>query len=90
MSSVPRDANRVPSIMVTSNVDGKTPMAVWVNPTNHGIKAEDGTTGTGFPFVNAERDDNRVTVLWGTSTDGTTILPIYGNPLTGAILIKST
>ena len=90
MSSSPRDDNRVPAVMVTSSADGVTPMRVYVNPSNHGLKIEDGSTGSSFPFVNAERDDNRVSVLWGVSSaDGRTPIPIYGNPSTGAILVKS-
>lgn len=90
MINSPRDANRVPAMMVTSNSDGITPMVAYVN-SSHRTLTEDGTTGSSLPFVSAERDANRIPVMWGISNaDGKTIIPVYGNPATGAILIKST
>ena len=89
--SAPRDANRVVTLMVTSNADGVTPILVKVNPSNNGVKAIDGTTGSSFASTDAQRDDNRIVVAWGVSSaDGTTPIPIYGDPTTGSILIKST
>lgn len=88
--SVKRDNNFKPMLLGTSNADGKTVVAIAVNPTNHALKALDGSTGSNFPFVNAQRDANRVTSFWGvSSSDGVTPVPIYCDT-SGNLLIKST
>jgi hypothetical protein len=90
MISFPKDANRISVMGVTSNVDGVTPMLVYVDSSN-AVFIEDGLTGSGFPQVNAKRDANRVPVMWGVSaSDGVTPTAIYGDPTTGAILVRST
>lgn len=88
--SSPRDGNRVVATMITSNVDGASPMVIQAD-TSHNLLTSDGTTGSGFSYVNAERDDNRIPVLWAvSSSDGTTPVPVYGDPTTGKLLIQST
>lgn len=88
--STPRDNNRIPTVMGTLNTDGVTPVSIAANPTNHGVKIMDGTTGSGFSSSSAARDANRVPVLWGVSSaDGVT--PIYiAVDSSGNILTKST
>lgn len=91
MASTPRDQNRVPTLLGTSNADGKTVLSVYANASLHALKCENGTTGSGFPYVNAERDDNRVPALWAVSNaDGVTPVPVYMNSSTKALLIDST
>ena len=91
MASSPRDDNRVSAIMLTSSVDGITPISVYINPTTKAVKIENGISGSSLPFVNAERDDDRIPTLWATSSgDGVTIIPVYGNPTTNALLTQST
>lgn len=85
-----RDQNRIPTIGLMLNTDGSTIVQMAVNPSNHAIKIDDGDTGNDYPFVNAERDDNRVPVAWGvSSSDLTKPIPIYGD-LNGLLQIKST
>lgn len=88
--NAPRDNNHIPAILGTLNTDGVSVVPIAVNPTNHKVKISDGTSGSGFSYVNAERDQNRVPAIWGVSSaDGITPIPIYCDS-TGAILIKST
>lgn len=88
--STPRDNNRVTTLLGTLNSDGSTVVSVGVNPTNHGLKVDDNTTGSSFTASSAQRDANRVTALWGTSSiDGVT--PVYiATDSTGKLLIDST
>lgn len=87
--SSPRDGNRVAAVLVTSNADGLTPMNVKVDAT-HNLLASDGLGGSGFSSINTQRDANRIPVIWGISAaDGVTPIPIYGNPATGEILIRT-
>jgi hypothetical protein len=89
MISFPKDANRISVMGITSEVDGITPMLVYVD-SNHAVFIEDGLTGSGFPQVNAKRDANRVPVMWGVSaSDGVTPTAIYGDPVNGSILTRS-
>lgn len=86
-----RDNNQIPVILGTDSTDGSTPVAIKINPTNHGIKVDDGVTGTDLSGDIASRDENGVTVLMGVSSaDGVTPTPIYVDSSTGALLIKSS
>ena len=88
--SVVRDDNRVPAFMGTLNTDGVTPVAIKVNPVNHGLKISDGTSGSGHSYVNAQRDANRVPALWAvSSSDGKTPIPIYADS-SGNLLVNSS
>lgn len=88
--NAPRDGNRIVVAMFTLNTDGLSPVLMAVNPTTNAIKISDGTTGVGLSYVNAQRDANRIPVLWGiSSADLKTPIPIYADS-TGAILTKST
>lgn len=89
--SAPRDGNRIPTVLVTSNADGVSPMSIKVDSSTHSLFVSDGMAGSSFVSVNAKRDANRIPVLWGISeADGITPIPIYGNPVTGEILIRTT
>jgi len=91
MAEAPRDNNRVPTILATSNVDGVTPLPIYVDPTTHFVQVDDGATGSDLSDDNADRDGNRVPVMLGVSNaDGETTVPIYGDPANGNLLIKST
>lgn len=88
--STPRDENRISTLLATLNSDGVTPVSVTVNPSNHGLKISDGTSGSSIASVNAQRDANRVSAIWGVSSaDGITPIPIYCNS-NGLLLTKST
>ena len=77
-------------MMGTLDSDGATPTLILVNPVNHCLKVSDGTTGSTFTAVNAQRDANRIPVLWGVSSaDGTT--PVYiAVDSAGKVLIQTT
>lgn len=40
MANAPRDANRVTTLLATSNADGTTPLIIWGNPTTHALFTE--------------------------------------------------
>ena len=91
MANAPRDNNRVPTILATSNVDGFTTIPIYVNPTTHVVQVDCGNTGSDLSDDDADRDENRVPVMLGVSNDdGETTVPIYGDPANGNLLIKST
>lgn len=77
--------------MGTLNTDGVTPVSLTVNSSNNNsLRISNGTTGSGFASVNAQRDANRVPVMWGiSSSDGVTPIPIYALA-DGSLLTKST
>lgn len=87
--SSPRDANRVPAMMVTLDTDGITPVNVQVDPSTHAVKITTSTSSVASS-ENAERDDNRIPVIWGVSSaDGITPVAIYGTT-SGQISVQNT
>ena len=86
-----RDQNRIPVTLVTSNLDGITPLPLKVNPLNNGLQVSDGAGGTSLSSSPAGRDENfRVVAMGVSSVDGVTPVEIYADSVTGALLIKST
>ena len=76
--SLPRDANRQTMLAGVLNTDGSTVTAVYVNPTTHGVKYVDATTGSSFTTTTIQRDANRATTIWGvSSSNGVTPVSIY-------------
>jgi hypothetical protein len=84
-----RDQNGIPTLIAALNTDGTTIVNVRVNPTNHGLKVNDDTTGSDFGPVNALRDENSVCIGMGVSSaDLVTPVPIYATSA-GSLLINS-
>lgn len=88
MANAVRDNNGVPAIMGVLNTDGVTPTAAKASPTTHGLDVSDSSTGSDFGNDWADRDENSVTTLVATDTDGN-IIPLYVNS-SGALLVKSS
>ncbi len=99
MANAKRDENNVPTLICALNTDGSTPTLVKVDPTNHGLKYNDDTTGTGFAGNVASRDANNVPVLIGVASatvsvdgvdyiEGVTPVEVYANS-SGEILVDS-
>lgn len=87
------DENSRPTLIATSNVDGVTIVPIQANPTTHAIKIEDGISGSdvGNNSGIAMIDENSVPVMWALSSVGDgSLVEVYSNPSTGAILTKST
>ena len=40
MATAPRDPNRVPALLGTSDSDGSTPIPVWVDPDTHELEVK--------------------------------------------------
>ena len=66
--SLKLDDNRVATLGGTLNTDGKTVVAIKVNPVGNGIKVDDNTTGSSFASTTSQRDANRKTAIWGVSS----------------------
>jgi hypothetical protein len=88
MISAKLDANRKPVALATLNSDGVTVTAVLA--TGHSLNVSDGTTGSGTSPTDAQRDANRNTALWATSSvDGKTMVELWCDS-SGNLLIQST
>jgi hypothetical protein len=87
---MPKDSNRVTTLIAALNTDGITPVSIKADPTTHALKGSDGATGTDHGKPNAQRDSNRSPVLMGvSSTDGVTPVEIYADS-NGNLLMQST
>ena len=77
-------------ILGTLDTDGLTVVSIQADPTTHGLKIDDDTTGTSYAIETNQRDANRVPTVWATSSDdGET--PIYiATDSSGKLLIDST
>jgi hypothetical protein len=87
-----RDNNRISTLVVESSVNGTDVMKVYAT-TGFGnrLLCEDDTGGTDVSEQPGKRDGNFVPVLMAVSSlDGVTPVAVYGNPVTGALLIQST
>lgn len=73
MANAKRDQNNVPTLLGALSTDGVTPTLVKANPTNHGIKMDDNTTGTDHGTIAAARDQNFVPVLMAVSNQTITV-----------------
>lgn len=87
-----RDENSKPNLIAASKNDGVTIVPIQVDATNHSLVVNDASTGSdnGNNQGNAARDENSIPVLMAVSSaDGVTPIEVYGDPLTGALLIDS-
>ncbi len=86
------DENSRPTLITASKNDGVTIVPIMASPTNHGLEIDDHATGTdhGNNGGNAILDENSVAVLTclSSANDGS-IVDVYGDPVTGAILVNS-
>ena len=90
MTNAYRDENNVPTLIAALNTNGVTPTRVLVNAVTHGLKVDDGTTGTNHGRNVAVRDENNVPVLMAVSSvDGKTPVEVYADS-SGNLLVKST
>ena len=86
----PRDKNKVPTLLATSNADGTTVLPVEANPTNNSLKVDDDTTGSDLSDVPTRRDENKVPAFMAVSdVDGVTPVPVYIDSVTSGLLIDS-
>lgn len=92
MSNASRDENSRIAIIAASNLDGTTIVPIKANPTNHALKVEDATGGSdnGNNSGVAMLDENGIPVWTALSSDGSgTIIEVYGDPVTGKLLVNS-
>lgn len=89
MANAKRDENNVPTLIAGLNTNGSTIVRVKANPSNHGLKVSDDTTGTDHGPANALRDENSVPVIMAVSSaDGVTPVVVYADS-SGNLLIDS-
>ena len=87
-----RDENNRTTIICASSADGQTIISAIADPSCHCLYTEDGTSGTdnGNNGGNAMLDQNGVPVWTALSSDGSgSIIEVYANPATGAVLTDS-
>lgn len=91
MTNAGIDQNGKSTILGTLNSDGVTIVPIKANPTNHGLKIDDNTTGSdaGNNLGNANIDENGKPVLTALSSAGDgTIVEVYTD-VNGNLLINS-
>lgn len=85
-----KDNNYVNTMTAVLNTDGATVTLLKVEPNNHTLCIQDGTSGSDFGEDNAKRDNSGVPVLLAESSAGDgAIVPLYANS-SGELMIKST
>ena len=92
MTDAYRDENSRPTLICASSADGQTIVQIVADPTTHGLKVDDNTTGSdnGNNGGSAMLDQNGVPVMTALSSDGDgAIVEVYGDPATNSILIDS-
>lgn len=93
MANAKKDENGRNSIITASSANGTDILRAVADPITHVLHVEDGTSGSdnGNNLDNAMLDENSVPVWTALASDGSgRIIEVYGNPLDGAILTKST
>jgi len=90
MAEAALDQNGVATIIAGLNTNGTTIVRVKVNPTNHGLKIMDDTTGSDHGPVNDLRDRNhRQAFMAVSSVDGVTPVVVYADS-SGNLLVDSS
>lgn len=92
MANIPLDSNNRPAIGCASSVDGKTIVPIKAGASDHSLLVEDGSSGTdnGNNGGQAMLDENGNSVWIAESSAGDgTIIEVYGDASTGAVLVKS-
>jgi hypothetical protein len=92
MANAGIDQNNRPTLIAASKDDGETVIQITADPSNHGITVEDDVGGAdnGNNNDNAQLDENSVPVATALASDGSgRVIEVYGDPLTGALLINS-
>ena len=89
MANAPRDPNQIPAILGVLSTTGLTVIPIKADPSNHGLRVADETTGSDHGPTNAKRDQNQTTSLVATSSaDGKTPVVLYADS-SGNLLIDS-
>lgn len=85
-----RDDNFVAVKTAVLNTDGASIVLIKSGASTHGLKCSNGTSGSDKGPADAQLDDNNSpTWLAVSSSDGTTIVPLYADS-NGNLLIQST
>ena len=92
MSNAKRDENNRPTVICASDNDGTTIVPIVADPNLHTLRCSDDVTGVdnGNNDGNAILDENSVPVWTALSSDGSgDIIEVYGDSITGAVLVDS-
>lgn len=82
-----RDENRIAVKMAISYIDGTTLVPIAINPATNAVLVDTAHSISFTPINRALRDENYQTVLMGVSSTTGEPIPVYADPVTGAILI---
>lgn len=92
MANAKLDQNSRPTVIAASSADGMTVKQAVADMSSHRLLASNASTGTdnGNNLGNAMLDENSIPVWTAKASDGSgSIIEIYADPSTGAILIDS-
>jgi len=92
MVTAPRDDNQIPVLMGVSNVDGTTPVTIYVDPTTHRVLTSATVSSVNDDILlNLGTDNDIALVLRSTSLAANTALTdvIVGTPVVPAIPANS-
>lgn len=87
MTNAIKDNNNVPTILGVLNTDGATSTVIKADPSTHYLDTSDGSSGSDLGNDSAGRDQNSVTTLSATDSNGN-IIPLYADS-SGNLLINS-
>jgi len=89
MANALKDENSVSSITCASSANGDDIIRVKADPSTHGLKVSNNTTGTDFGPANALHDENDIPTWIATSSvDGITPVVVYADT-NGNLLVDS-
>ena len=92
MTNSYKDENGVGTLIAASSTNGTDIVRIQANAGSHRLHVNDNTTGTdnGNNQGKAMRDENNTPVLIAVSSvDGFSPIEVYGDPVTGELLIDS-
>jgi hypothetical protein len=73
MANAKKDQNGVSTMIAALNTNGTSIVNVKINPSNHGVKVNDASTGTGFGRVVVLHDNNHVPTMAGVASTTVTV-----------------
>ena len=93
MANAKKDENGRNTIIAIDNTDGVSIVPIYADPTTHALHVDDGAGGSdmGNNGGIAMLDENGVAVMTAESSAGDgTLVELYVNNSTGALLVKTT
>ena len=86
MTNAIKDQNHVPSLLALSYIDGTTLVPIKIDSSNGGIEIDRINT-VSTAAMNAARDGNHRATLMGVDSVSGDPIPVFADPVMGAILV---